>query len=359
MKRICLSLTKAGYDVSLIGRAKRSSISLSNEPYKQVRLRCHAEKGKWFYIEYNIRLFFFLLFRRFDMVCAIDLDTILPCLFVSKIRSKERVYDAHELFCEMKEVVIRPGIYRIWKRIERFAVPKFKNGYTVSESIANEFRKMYGVSYEVIRNIPSLKEGLPPSNDSEQLSNDPYILYQGAVNEGRSFETLIPAMQFIHDLHGRKVRLLVCGEGNFYEQARMLIIQYKVEDKVELKGYVQPEKLIDYTQHALLGITIFENTGLSNYYSLANRFFDYIHAGVPQVCVDYPEYRLINQQYEVAELIKDLSPEGIAAAINKIIDDDHYRHRLAAYCNEARKVFNWQNESEGLNNFYKNLLPAT
>jgi glycosyltransferase involved in cell wall biosynthesis len=348
MMRICSSLATNGYEVLLVGRRRRSSIDLEKRVYEQKRLWCYFEKGKWFYIEYNIRLFFFLLFCRFNLICAIDLDTILPCLWASRIKNKKRVYDAHELFCEMKEVVIRPRIYRIWKRIEQYAVPKFKHGYTVSHSIAEEFRKMYGVNYEVIRNIPMLTD----NNELSSTNREPYILYQGAVNEGRSFETLIPAMQFVD------CKLIVCGEGNFYEQARQLIKQYALENKIELRGYVQPEKLREYTANALMGITIFENKGLSNYYSLANRFFDYIHAGVPQICVNYPEYKLINHQYEVSCLIDDLSPESIAAAINKILGDEAYRQRMIAYCKEARKVFNWQNEAEGLNNFYQNLLPS-
>jgi hypothetical protein len=41
----------------------------------------------------------------------------------------------------MKEIVSRPSIYKIWKRIEKFAVPKFSKGYTVKQPIAEEFKK--------------------------------------------------------------------------------------------------------------------------------------------------------------------------------------------------------------------------
>jgi hypothetical protein len=59
---------------------------------------------------------FYLLFKKADAVCAIDLDTILPFYFISKLKRIPRVYDAHELFCEMKEVVTRPLVYKVWKR---------------------------------------------------------------------------------------------------------------------------------------------------------------------------------------------------------------------------------------------------
>ena len=145
MIRICTSLANAGYNVVLVGTRLKTSIPLKNQPFKQQRIPCFFEKGKLFYAEYNIRLFFFLLRKKMDCICAIDLDTILPCYFIAILKKIQRVYDAHELFCEMKEIVTRPVIYKLWKQIEAFAVPKFTFGYTVNQPIAQEFNKMYGV----------------------------------------------------------------------------------------------------------------------------------------------------------------------------------------------------------------------
>jgi len=189
MIRICTSLANAGYHVLLVGRKMKDSIPLKKMAFDQRRLHCFFSRGKLFYAEYNLRLLFFLLFKKFDLICAIDLDTIIPCLWVSAIRRKKRVYDAHELFCEMKEIVQRPAIYRIWKNIEKKTVPSFDFGYTVNEPIAEEFRKMYHRDYGVIMNAPVLRPLAIPEKKEK------YILYQGAVNEGRSFETLIPAMK--------------------------------------------------------------------------------------------------------------------------------------------------------------------
>src|SRR5688572_4416115 len=130
MIRICTSLAQAGYQVTLVGqRWRRSTPPLPVRPFNQVRLRCFFYKGKIGYFEYNLRLFFFLLFHKADALCAIDLDTILPFYLVSKLKGLPRIYDAHELFCEMKEVVTRPLIYKAWKWVERLTVPHFKNGY--------------------------------------------------------------------------------------------------------------------------------------------------------------------------------------------------------------------------------------
>lgn len=344
MIRICTSLAEAGYTVTLIGRKLPDSKPLQSQLFHQKRIYCFFKKGKGFYIEYNFRLFFYLLFKQSHLICAIDLDTILPCYFISKIKGIKRVYDAHELFCEMKEVVTRPRIYKIWKKIEKFTVPKFKYGYTVSPPIAEEFRKMYAVQYEVIRNLPIQR----PLNIP--VKKEKYIFYQGAVNEGRSFETLIPAMKEID------ARLIIAGDGNFMEQTKELVQKNGLAEKIIFAGKISPDELYNYSVNAWIGITLFENNGLSNYYSLANRFFDYINAGIPQLCVDYPVYREINKNAPIAVLISDLQPDSISKSINQLLNNELLYQELQQNCLKIREKLSWQQEEKKLVAFYNSIL---
>jgi glycosyltransferase involved in cell wall biosynthesis len=344
MNRICHSLAINGYKVTLIGRKLKSSNPLVKHSYNQKRLYCFFSKSFLFYAEYNIRLFFFLLFQKMDAICAVDLDTILPCLAVSKLKNTKRIYDAHELFTELKEVRTRFWIYKFWLWVERFAVPQFKFCYTVGECIANEFNNRYGKQFEKIRNIPVLK--------TLQLNvvKKNTLLYQGAVNEGRCFEQLVPSMKYIN------YKLIVCGNGNFMPRLKSLIIEHCVEDKIELKGMVFPSELFQITQQCALGINLIEREGLNQYLSLANKFFDYIHAGIPQITMNYPEYSLINQQFEVAILINDLNEESIAKHIINIMTDEIKWKQLHENCLKAREVLNWQEEEKKLLLFYKKVF---
>ncbi len=344
MIRICTSLVHAGYDVTLVGFRKKNSKPLSDRPFKQVRLPIIVEQGKIMYAHYWFNLFFFLLFRKADALCAIDLDTILPVYYVSKMRGIKRVYDAHEIFTDLKEVISRPSVHKMWTWIGKHTVPHFPVGYTIGECYAEEFKKRYGVSYGVVRNATVLKPLTIPEKPER------FILYQGWVNVGRCFEQLIPAMQMVN------ARLIVCGEGNFYEQARDLARAHKVEDKVIFKGYVPPAQLTDYTIQAYIGITLFEDTSLSNRLSLANRFFDYMHNGVPQLCIKYPEYEKVNTTFEVAALIDDVSPERIAARLNELLEDEVYYKQLQGNCLKAREVYCWQEEEKTLSGIYKRLF---
>jgi glycosyltransferase involved in cell wall biosynthesis len=297
------------------------------------------------YLEFNLRLFFFLLFHSTDAICAIDLDTILPCYFTSALKGTIRVYDAHELFTEQKEIVTRPNIQKLWLKVERFAVPKFKNGYTVNQFIADEFRRRYGVKYEVVKNMPVLKP-LP----QELNKTNRFIIYQGAVNEGRSFETLIPAMKEVDS------KLVICGNGNFFEQAKKLIKKHKVADKVEMRGYVAPDELAALTPTAHVAVTLFEKVGLNQYNSLSNRFFDYIMAAVPQVCVGYPEYEAINDKYGIAYVIYNTDASTIAVALNNLLSDDVLHERIRQNCIRAREELNWGTEEQILIKFYNRLF---
>lgn len=344
MIRICTSLANAGYDVLLVGREHSKSQPLPERAFRQHRLKLGPEQGKLMYFLFWIRLFFFLCTKKADAYCAIDLDTILPVYLASILKRTKRVYDAHELFTEMQEVVTRPREKAMWDWIEQFSVPRFPIGYTIGSCYADVFKTQYGVHYEVVRNTTILRPISIPMKPTK------YILYQGAVNIGRCFEFLIPAMQQVD------CPLIICGAGNFFDDANVLVKKYHLEDKITFKGYVPPDKLKEFTLHATVGITLFEAIGPSNRLSMANRFFDYMHSGVPQLCMDYPEYKKVNEQFEIASLIASPSENTIANALNELLANDSYYHKLQQNCLAAREVYCWQMEEKKLLQVYQRLF---
>ena len=346
MQRICSSLQSQGFCVELVGVNKRKSIQLTAQSFEQKRIPIIFEKGFLFYAEYNIKLFFYLLFCQTDAICAIDLDTIIPCYFASIIRRKVRVYDAHELFTELNEVVNNKPVFWFWTKVERFVVPRFRNGYTVNNFIKEEFKRRYKVEYAVVRNLPRL-QNVNLQNSQFQIPN---LIYQGAVNFGRGFEKLIPAMKNVNaELH-------IYGTGNFYHQVEELIRANQLANKIKLLGATLPNELKNITPSATLGITIFEAKGLNQYYSLANRFFDYIMAGIPQVCVGYPEYKIINDEFNVALLVDNIEKETLSNAINKLLSDELLYNKLKQNCIVAREQLNWQKEEIKLIQFWRNIF---
>ncbi len=342
MQRICSSLAEAGFDVWLLGRVKPGSQILESRPYKQIRLRCLFSKGKWFYFEFNLRLFLFLLLNKCQLICGVDLDTALAAKWAAGIKGVPFVYDAHEYFTEIPELVDRPGIKRIWKGIEKKVVKPGLKAYTVSQSLADVFFEVYRVRFEVIRNT-SVKSDSP-----SQLEKENYIIYAGAVNLGRGLEELIDVMPEL------ETRLLICGEGDLLPQLRSKVNSLHLEQKVQFLGFVRPEELRRLTEKAKVGYLMLSFQGLSYYHSLANKFFDYMHAGTPQLTINFPEYALINREYEVG-LLCPLDRQQILQKLKRLLEDQALYEQLRSNALKAADEYNWQNESRKLIHFYQEL----
>lgn len=344
MQRICHSLASNGFEVLLIGRKKSDSLPLSATIYQQKRLNCWFNKGKLFYIEYTLRLFFLLFRLPTDYISSVDVDTLLPCLLVSKLRAKKCVFDAHEYFTEVPEVVNRPGIKKIWSILSNFLIPKVDLAYTVSQSLQVLFTQQYKTEFHLIRNI-SVSTPLLAN-----LSDKHILLYQGALNEGRGLEALLIAIQPLEE-----VELWIAGEGDLSKELRTLATELKINHKVKFLGYLLPKDLRLLTSKATIGINLLENKGLSYYYSLANKTFDYIHAGLPAIHAKFPEYERLNAQYAIASLVSDLSPTTLQSTILQLINDRSYYLKLRNNCIAAAKVLNWEEEEHRLVDLYRQL----
>ena len=346
MIRICSSLAKHGFDVTLIGRIKKSSQIIVSQPFNQIRLSLFFEKGFLFYLEYNIRLFFILL-KKADAICSIDLDTLPAGYWAARLSNKKIIFDAHEYYTESPEIVNRPKIQKFWQWIEKSFVHKVDGAYTVCKSLENLFSKKYNIPFQTIRNVPfESKNKTHLSKKNEQK----ILLYQGALNDGRGLKEMIEAMPYLHHCE-----LWLAGEGDLSAFLREQSRKNKVEDRVKFLGMILPKDLPALTSKADIGLNLLENKGLNYYYSLANKTFDYIQAGVPAIHIDFPEYRLINEHFNIGVLVKDLGAESIIEQINSLIQDPDFYDELKRNCHKAAKELTWENEEKKLLDFYKTI----
>ncbi len=341
MQRICSTLSAEGYEVTLVGRFRKTSPLLPAADYRQVRLVCWFDQGKLFYLEYNFRLFWWLLLQKsFDIYTGIDLDTLIPCLGVARLKGKKCYYDAHEYFSEVPEVVDRPLTQRIWEIVARICIPRVDRAYTVGPALAQIFQQRYRIPFQVVRNMPLQNSRTPQPLNSSTL---PIILYQGVLNAGRGLETAIAAMQKIEG-----AVLWLAGEGDLSQELRQLAKDLQVENKVRFLGYLAPEELRSVTQQASIGLNLLENRGLSYYYSLANKAFDYVHAGVPSIQMNFPEYLALQAEHRVFYLINRLEVEVLVQAIEHLLGDNELYLALQGNCKIAAKKWCWEREKEQL-----------
>ncbi len=344
MIRICRSLARAGYRVELVGRERPGSPALPQMPFQQTRLRCFFEKGKLFYLEYNLRLFGYLLSHPFDVVCSVDLDTLLPGYLVSRIRRKKIVYDAHEYFTEVPEVVDRPLVKGIWSLLARWIIPRLTYAYTVGAALADALTKRYGAPFAVIRNLPAARS----ETAEPDPGRPPVVLYQGYLNEGRGLETAIGAMRRLTE-----AELWLAGEGDLSQKLRALAEQLGVTDRVRFLGALAPDEMRQVTLCAAIGINLLENRGLSYYYSLANKALEYVQAGLPSIQMDFPEYRRLQDACGIFHLLSELSENELVQAVERLLSDTGYYQQIRQNCLDHRNDLTWDKEEQVLLDFYR------
>ena len=343
MARICNTLVQNGYQLEIIGRVLKTSPNLTPKTYKQTRLKLWFNKGIAFYVELNLRLFLKLLFQKADLIYTVDADTLVAGSLIKIFKKVKLVFDAHELFSEVPELEGRTFKKKLWQIVEKNGIQRFADlRITVSESVALHYKTLYSKSFIVVKNCP-LKLTYQPKETRE-----PYILYQGALNEGRGLEALIMASKHID------MSVLIAGSGDLDEKLKTIVKENGVEKKVLFLGKLLPEKLIEITANAWLGYNLLEKKGLSYYYSLSNKTFDYIQAGIPQLMPSFPEYIQLNQKFEIGVLTEPLA-ESIVTTVNSLIKNHELYLHLKQESLKAAKIYVWENEEEKLVNHLRAL----
>ena len=298
-----------------------------------------------FYLEYNVRLLRYFILRKPDVINTVDLDTVFAARLYRFLVSFFWVFDAHEHFTEVPEVTNRRLVKFIWKLME---ISVFRNAhrfYTVSGSISDLYHKRYKKQVSVIRNVPYLrsKDVVKPKSD---LSDYGSLIYQGALNAGRCIDLYIRAM------HQIDAQLLLVGEGDLSAELRALVKSENLEHKVKFMGKLAPEDLRLVTRKARMGLNVLENIGLSYYYSLSNKCFDYVQAHIPSISSNFPEYKRLNEEYETMLLVEP-NLEDITQAINQLLTDDELYNQLKYNCTFAAEKWNWKYEEKKLLTVYE------
>jgi glycosyltransferase involved in cell wall biosynthesis len=339
-------LCELGFDVILVGRKMKNSLPVPSRPYKTHRMVLLFEKGPFFYGIFNLRLFFFLLFKKSDLLVSNDLDTLLPNFCVHKLRGIPLVYDSHEYFTGVPELMNRKSVQSVWKKIEKNIFPKLNEVITVNDSIASIYEKEYGIRPKVVRNISSKPDNINKRSRKELgLPENKFILVlQGSgINVERGAEEMLEAMQYIEG-----AILLIIGSGDVIEKLHQMVDKFDLKNKIIFKPKQEYNILLEYTACADLGLTLDKDTNLNYRYSLPNKLFDYIHSGIPVLASPLPEISKIIEEYEIGDFIPDHNPINIAQKVIEILVNQQLMEKWKKNCNIASSQLTWQKESEKL-----------
>jgi glycosyltransferase involved in cell wall biosynthesis len=343
VERVCNTLYNRGYQVWLIGRQLSDSKPISR-PYPVHRMKLIFNRKFIFYAEFNFRLFLLLLFTKSDILLANDIDTLPANYLASKLRRKRLVLDIHEFFPETPEVYTRNRVKKIWLTVEKWFIHGIDAGYTVSGSIAGIYHDQYGLSLELIRNVPlNIKSPGRFGNENDV----PFILYQGSLNLGRGIDLIIKSL-----VHIGTVRFYIAGAGPEMPQLTRLVKSLNLENRVFFLGKMHPSQLKTITMQASVGISMEEPMGLSYKYSLPNKLFDYIQARVPVLVSDLPEMKSIVTSYKLGLVAHDRSPENIASLLHLLLYDRELKRIWRINLDQAAEILCWEKESLKLESIF-------
>lgn len=341
MQRIS-SVLSLHYDCEIVHRSTntgKSSQSLKIHP-----IQCYFKSGPLFYAEFNVRLFFMLLFFKADVLYAVDADTLLAVGLVGKLKSTKYVYDSHEWFAEVPELEDKKMVKKVWNAIENQFITGASLCITVNESLEQIFEKKWQKKFYTLLNA-SFESDEPIADGKEKI-----LLYQGALNKGRGLECAIMAMKELTEY-----TLLIAGDGDLKESLEAMVAKLDWKDRIRFLGKLSPKELVTITGKATFGLNLLEAKSKSYQYSLANKFFDYWQAVVPSINMDFPEYGKIINKYGIGLLLKDLKSSELVELINKY-DDAHEYEILKENCKRYRNTFTWEKEEQKLLALFRSLF---
>jgi glycosyltransferase involved in cell wall biosynthesis len=351
VRKVCEFLVANNFEITLIGRKLKNSLEMPKTEYKTKRFRLWFTKGPAFYANYNLCLFFYLFFHKADVLLSNDLDTLYANHWARKFKSKcQLIYDSHEYYCGTPELESRPKVQGFWRKIEKKCLPKADRMYTVNESIADLYRQEYNREVAVVRNITD--GNLPPLKSTRESLGLPIdkkvVIMQGAgINIDRGGEEMIEAIQLVEN-----AVLAIVGDGDVVPQLKEKVKAEGWQEKVLFFGKRPYTELMDFTRLSDLGVSMDKDTNINYRFSLPNKIFDYIHAGIPLFVSDLKEIKSIVEEYNIGLVCYSHEPQEIANNLSALLSNSEKMTSLKSNTVKAAKELNWANETEVLKKIY-------
>jgi len=353
------TLSKYGYDVVILAIMGNNTIKLEHTDsfiIKRMKRRFKSNTllGK---LEFTFKFTIVSITEKASIYHAHDLSTLFECYIASRINKSKIVYDSHELSINSYgKKKFGEFLYYI---LEKLLIKKMNRVITVNKFIAKELRNRYDLINNpmVVMNCPPLElcddkmKSVSADIRNLKFSGKKVILYQGGFQEGRGLRQLIETFKYLSDEYS----LLMVGDGPLRDDLERAVRKMHLNYKIFFTGMVSLNELSEYSKVADLGVILFENNCMNNYYASPNKLFEYIHASIPVLAPDYPFFREIIEKYDVGVLINKIESKTIANKIKNILNNIEKYNILKNNTQRAKKELNWEVEEKKFINIYKNL----
>ena len=361
----CKSLSQEGYDVTVIAYWRKGlKYEEESDGFKIYRLSLKTILWSNHPLIQCIKYFEFMvksiivINRIKPHICHGHDPSGLFVAYIAKIIWRVYlIYDSHELWGYTSHMKSYNRIlYKIGGILEKRIMKTANAIITVNESIAEIMKeKLTDHEIFIIRNIPENSEvNSKFSREYLQLPNAKFIIiYVGSIAKGRGIEKLIRIMEGLDE----RVGLAVLGVEDIYmSHYKKILRNNNLNDRIKFLTLVKPDEVVNVCRFADIGIHPVENTCLNNYYCLPNKIFQYIHAGLPVLCSDFPEMRKIVDGYKVGEVFDVEDINNISNTINIFFEDMAKLMEYKNNCIKASATLDWNIEKLKLLDIYSQLL---
>jgi len=309
-------------------------------------------KSLFFQLMKYLEFLFTILFKykKYDVITIHSLGLLPIGVLYKFIYKSKLVYDAHEYETETHNLKgIRKKLSKI---LEKFLIRYADKVICVSESIVNEYKKLYPFIEK-----PALVLNTPPYKKIEKkdLFREKFgigkertiFLYQGGLSKGRGIEILIDTFKSIED---DKAVIVFMGYGPLEEEVKKASKEY---DNIYFHSAVSPDVLLDYTSSADFGILFYENNCLNHYYCSPNKMFEYLMAEIPVIVSNLYEMKRLVEKYKIGVVAKENSVKGLKKAIKEALKLN--KEKLKENIKKVKKIYNWEEQEKVLLEVYKGL----
>jgi len=333
---------KYGFRVSSLSVNTKSNFDFSNKIIEHNSKRIFGIPGLSLVVLY-IKCFVFLLNNKaYTIVHCNDLNSLPIGVFYKFFnRNVKLIYDSHEY--AINEVPYESKLsIGIKYLIERTLIKFADSVITVSDSIGDEYKRLYNITKpHIVLNCPPYKEQQKYNYFREEFNIDSQqkiFLYQGGLSKGRGVEIILEAFD---SFKSDEIVLILMGNGQLEE---IVMDKAKASSIIFYKSAVPTDILLNYTSSADFGISFMEDSCLSYRFCLPNKLFEYLMAGIPVLVSNLHEMKSLVDGYNVGIVAETNTVKGFSAAIDKSLTKDY--SQVVSNVKKARKYFCWEEQEK-------------
>lgn len=283
-----------------------------------------------------------------DVIHANDLDALPIAYIASKKTKASVVFDSHEIYCENNRISNSKIKYYLWRNIERYLIKRVHTVVSVSYAAAKKISDIYHIKEPTV--VTNAAKTISPDKLMSKATDKFEVLTHGKFYEGRGYEAFVYTASLLSEY--KDIKLIIRGFGPLEDKLHKLANEINVGNNLVFDPPVLVTEMVPYAARSHVGVAITEPININFTYTVSNKLFEYISAGLPVIMSDVPEHTYLNEKYNFGIILEENTPEYLSQAIIKLYENKSLYNTLAQNAKQTAKVLNWESEFKKMIDIY-------